>query len=78
MLKNDFKTFLFLPRQVKTELENCKGQWEVFESKYENCSLLVKQLENKIKGTELKKNFEEKENHLKMLKVTQYISFFIF
>lgn len=64
-IKNSYFSLL----QTKKDLESCMDQWELFDSKYEECSAEVKQVENKLKGTDLKNSLEEKEEQLNILTV---------
>jgi len=57
--------------QTKKELESCMDQWKEFDSWYERCSSWLKDIELKVKDTELKATLKDKQNQLDKLRKLQ-------
>lgn len=54
--------------QTKKDLESCMDQWKEFDSWYERCNTWLKEVEAKVKDTELKATYKDKQNQLDRLK----------
>ena len=61
----------FVNLQTKKDLENCMDQWKEFDSWYERCNSWLKEVEAKVKDTELKAALKDKQNQLDKLKKLQ-------
>lgn len=58
-------------QQTKKDLESCMDQWKEFDSWYERCSGWLKEVELKVKDTELKATLKDKQNQLDRLRKLQ-------
>ena len=54
--------------KTKADLENCMDQWKEFESWHDKVSAWLKDLEARVRDTELKATLKEKQSQLERLK----------
>ncbi|KAL5008450.1 hypothetical protein ScPMuIL_014031 [Solemya velum] len=70
-IRSDWEAFVTALGKTKTDLESCMGQWKEFDAWYEKCSSWLKDLEARVRDTELKASLSEKQSHLEKLKNLQ-------
>lgn len=61
-------THVFCFHQTKADLENCMDQWKEFETWQDKVSSWLKDLEARVRDTELKATLKEKQTQLDRLK----------
>ncbi|KAK3090120.1 hypothetical protein FSP39_009339 [Pinctada imbricata] len=67
-LKHDWEAFVNALQKTKSDLENCMDQWKEFDTWQDKVSAWLKELEVKVRETELKATLKEKQSQLDKLK----------
>ncbi|XP_035824390.1 nesprin-1 [Aplysia californica] len=67
-LEREWKDYLNLMQHAEASLEQTMGMWGDFESKFEQFAEWLKNMENKVKGHELKNTLKEKQVQVEKFK----------
>lgn len=68
-MKREWNDYLNLMNQAETSLDQTMGMWGEFESKFEEFAHWLKNMEQKVKGHDLKNTLKEKQNQVDVFKV---------
>ncbi|KAJ8309206.1 hypothetical protein KUTeg_014080 [Tegillarca granosa] len=67
-LRSDWEAFVNALQKTKEDLENCMDQWKEFDTWQEKVDAWLKEIEGRIRDTELKATLKDKQSQLDKLK----------